>query len=138
MKNMQTGLIKRQNKNVNFILNNFMKQRKSFQEVVKDTRKLIKEFEKREKRKWGIEGSMIELMKQVGELSKYVMMYEKYYLAARDLDPKYKTAKDNIGDELYDIFFMTVRIADYYGIDLEKECEKEVAKSMNIFSKDKK
>jgi NTP pyrophosphatase (non-canonical NTP hydrolase) len=115
-----------------------MKKGKSFREVVGDTRKLVKEFEKREQKKWKIEGAMIELMKQVGDLSRCVMMKEKYYLKSRDLDPKYKTIKDNIGDELYDIFFMLVRIADHYGIDLEKECEKECKYSMAIFSKEKK
>lgn len=111
---------------------------KTFQEVVDATRSLIKEFEKREQKPWGIEGAMIELSKQVGDLSKAVMMKEKYYLKARDLNPKYKTLEDNIGDELYDIFFMLVRIADHYGIDLEKECDKEVKYSMNVFEKDKK
>lgn len=115
-----------------------MKKGKSFQEVVNDTKMFIKEFEKRERRKWGIEGAMIELMKQVGDLSKCVMVYEKYYGVQRDLDPKYKTVKDNIGDELYDLFFMLVRIADHYGIDIEKECEKEIKYSMDIFSKEKK
>lgn len=114
-----------------------MENGKSFQEIVGDTRLLIAEFEKREQKKWGIEGSMIELMKQVGDLSRCVMMMEKYYIKERDLEPKYKTIKDNIGDELYDIFFMTVRIADHYGIDLEAECKKEVAHSMEIFSKEK-
>jgi len=106
-----------------------MENRKSFQEVVADTRALIAEFEKREQKKWGIEGAMIELMKQVGELSRSVMLKEKYY-------PKDKVGDDNIGDELYDIFFMTVRIADHYGIDLEKECEKEVKYTMEKFSKE--
>ncbi|HBI33800.1 MAG TPA: hypothetical protein DDY44_01455 [Candidatus Moranbacteria bacterium] len=113
-----------------------MQKEKSFQEIVNDTRMLIKEFEKREQKKWGIEGAMIELGKQVGDLSKCIMMKEKYYLKERELEPKYKTIEDNIGDELYDIFFMLVRIADHYGIDLEKECNKEVKHSMEIFSKD--
>ena len=113
-----------------------MKNGKGFQEVVESTRSLISEFEKREQKKWGIEGSMIELMKQVGDLSKCVMITEKYYTKERELEPKYMTIKDNIGDELYDIFFMLVRIADHYGIDLEKECNKEVEYSMNIFSKE--
>jgi hypothetical protein len=64
------------------------------------------------------------------------MVYEKYYLKERELDPKYKTIKDNIGDELFDIFFMIVRIADHYGINLEQECEKEFNYSMKIFNKE--
>lgn len=113
-----------------------MKNSKSFQEVVNDTRLLIKEFEKREQKKWGIEGAMIELSKQVGDLSRCIMMQEKYYIASRELESKYKTVKENIGDEIYDLFFMIVRIADHYGIDIEEECQKEVAHSMNIFSRE--
>ncbi|TAK96228.1 hypothetical protein EPO05_02360 [Patescibacteria group bacterium] len=115
-----------------------MDQGKSFQAVVNDTVGLIKEFEKREQKPWGVEGAMIELMKQVGELSACVMMKEKYYLKERELSPKYKNIENNIGDELYDILTLTVRIADHYGIDLEEECRKEIKHSMDIFEKDKK
>ena len=108
------------------------------QNMITKTRALIEEFKKREQKEWGAEGSMIELMKQVGDLSRCVMMYEKYYLKDRELDPKYKTIKENIGDELYDIFFMTLRLADHYGIDLEQECEKEYNYSMNIFKQEQK
>lgn len=111
-----------------------MESAQTFQSVVEKTRMLIREFEKRERRPWGVEGSTMELMKQVGDLSKSIMTHEKYYLPSRDLDPKYRTIKENIGDELYDIFFMLIRIADHYEIDLEKECEKEYAYSMKIFS----
>ena len=64
---------------------------------------------------------MIELGKQVGQLSALVMMQEKYYPLDRDQDdPSYITDKDKIADELSDLLFMTIRIADIYGIDLEK------------------
>lgn len=113
-----------------------METESNSQTMIAKTRKLIEEFKKREQKEWGAEGSMIELMKQVGDLAKCIMVYEKYYYKERELDPKYKTLKDNIGDELYDIFFMTVRIADHYGIDLEQECDKEYSYSMDYFSKD--
>ena len=64
----------------------------SFQEIINQTQELIEKFQKAEQRNWGIEGSMIELSKQVGELAQNVMMLEKYYLADRDQDPKYKNA----------------------------------------------
>lgn len=94
--------------------------KKEFQEVVEITRKVVSEFEKREQKKWGIEGATIELGKQLGDLCKLVMAQEKYYLRERDSDPTYKTNKDKIGDELSDIWFCMVRIADYYQIDLEE------------------
>lgn len=93
----------------------------TFKEVIERTRALIREFEKVEKRPWGVEGAMIELQKQVGELAKQVMTFEGYYIPYRDDQPEYATSKERIADELSDILFMVVRIADHYGIGLEKE-----------------
>ncbi|MBU4283649.1 MAG: hypothetical protein KJ968_00950 [Nanoarchaeota archaeon] len=99
----------------------------TFQEVVKKTLQIVKKFEEVEQRKWGIEGNMIELSKQVGELAKNVMMLEKYYLAKRWQEPQYKDAsKEEIANELSDILFIIIRIADLYKIDLEKAHLKEL------------
>ncbi len=98
-----------------------MDKKLMFQKVVDKTLEVIREFEKVEKRKWGVEGAMIELSKQVGELSKEIMIFEGYYLAGRDTLPEYKPSKEKIADELADVLFMTIRIAEHYGIDLEKE-----------------
>jgi NTP pyrophosphatase (non-canonical NTP hydrolase) len=92
---------------------------KSFQEIVEINKSIIAEFEKQETRPWGVEGSLIELTKQVGDLSKRIMVMEKYYTAKRLSEPKYVTTTFNVGDELADIFLFLVRIAKYYQIDLE-------------------
>ncbi|OGM19267.1 hypothetical protein A2686_04755 [Candidatus Woesebacteria bacterium RIFCSPHIGHO2_01_FULL_38_10] len=64
---------------------------------------------------------MIELSKQVGDLSKLVMSYEGYYPKDRGKqDKQYLATKGKIADELADLLFMIIRIADYYDIDLEK------------------
>lgn len=94
----------------------------SFKELIEITRRVIEEFDKVEQRPWGIEASTIELMKQVGDLSKRIMMIEKYYLEKRNKEPNYKSTKEDVGDELADIIYSLVRIADYYGIDLEESC----------------
>jgi len=99
----------------------------TFQEVVEKSLEVIRKFEEVEKRKWGAEGATIELSKQVGELAKNIMMFEGYYMAGRDNLPEYKTSKDKISDELSDILFMIIRIADYYKIDLEKEHLKQLS-----------
>ena len=57
---------------------------------------------------------MIELAKQIGDLSKLVMVEEGYYFPDH-----YKSGTELIGDELADIFAAVIRIADYYDIDLE-------------------
>ena len=54
------------------------------------------------------------------------MMFEGYYLVGRDEVPEYRTSKEKIADELSDIFFMVIRIADYYGISLEEEHLKQL------------
>ena len=67
--------------------------------------------------KWGVEGATIELMKQVGELAKLIMVEERYYFSGRDKMPGYDANKESIGNELADVFSMVIRIADYYKID---------------------
>ncbi len=59
---------------------------------------------------------MIELSKQVGELSKLVMIQERYYVS----DPRLTASTEQIGDELADILYAVIRIARYYRIDLEQ------------------
>ena len=108
-----------------------MDRKLTFQEVVDKSLEVIKEFEKVEKRKWGVEGAMMELSKQIGELSKNVMMFEGYYMAGRDSLPDYQTSKDKIADELSDILFMVIRIAEHYKIDLEKEHMNQLEIAMN-------
>lgn len=91
----------------------------SFDDVINEIRKSISRFQTIEGKPWGVEGSLIELAKQVGELSALVMNQEGYYFAGRDkLNSKYDSSEDRIADELADIMFAVVRIADHYGIDL--------------------
>lgn len=106
----------------------------TFQQIIKKTLEVIKKFEKVEKRKWGVEGSMMELSKQMGELAKNVMVFEGYYLAQRDQQAKYQVSKDDLADELSDIIFIVIRIADHYGIDLEKEHLKQLKMASKSFS----
>ena len=98
-----------------------MSNSQSFQEAIKLALDIVERFEKIEGKKWGVDGSMIELSKQVGQLSALVMMQEGYYPTDRDQDhPQYKVSKELIADELADILFMIIRIAKLYDIDLEK------------------
>jgi NTP pyrophosphatase (non-canonical NTP hydrolase) len=90
----------------------------SFQDHIEESRKNIARFEKIEGKPWGVEGSMIELAKQVGELSKLVMVQEGYYFPERAQEAKYTASKEQIGDELADILYAIVRIAKHYDIDL--------------------
>ena len=92
----------------------------TFKEAVNLAKSIIKRFEKIEGKPWKIDGSMIELSKQVGDLAKLVMSYEGFYPKDRGKEDKqYLATKEKIADELADLLFMIIRIADYYSIDLE-------------------
>ena len=93
----------------------------SFRDAIKLAEGIIERFEKIEGRKWGAEGSLIELQKQVGELSRLIMVHEKYYFSDRDkIDRQYEADKEKIADELADILYAVIRLAMHYGIDLQK------------------
>lgn len=92
----------------------------TFQELIAMTRQVIAAFEQVEQRPWSIEVTMIELMKQVGDLSRRVLTYEQYYLSDRSTRPEYQTSVEGIGDELADILYCVIRIAEHYHIDLEQ------------------
>jgi NTP pyrophosphatase (non-canonical NTP hydrolase) len=59
-------------------------------------------------------------MKQVGDLSRRVLMAERYYLPDRATRPEYKTSVEDIGDELADVLYCLIRVAEHYHIDLEQ------------------
>lgn len=92
----------------------------TFQELIEITRKVIAAFDAAEQRPWSIETITIELMKQIGDLSKHIMTFEGYYLPDRASDPAYATDKDAIADELADILYCLIRVAEHYHIDLEQ------------------
>lgn len=97
----------------------------------------IKRFEKIEGRPWGAEGAVIELAKQVGDLSALVMTKEGYYYKNRDkYSVKYSVKTDAIADELADIIFVVTRLAQHYNIDLV-EANKKAAQDEEDWFKDK-
>ncbi len=110
---------------------------RSFQELLDRTRQMVAEFERVEQRPWGIEGAMIELSKQVGDLSKRVMTAEKYYLRSREDSSEYAHSKDEIADELFDLWFCLVRIADYYQIDFAQAIDRVTRKELSDFREGK-
>lgn len=97
-----------------------MQQSRTFQEMLALTRQVIAGFDQRNRRPWTVEAAVIELTKQVGDLARHVMVAERYYLPDRDDDPRYVTTADDIADELADILYCVIRIADHYQVDLER------------------
>lgn len=107
--------------------------KKHFSEVVEQTREMIARFQEIEQKPWGIEGSMIELSKQVGDLSKLVMVQEKYYIKSREAHPDYVATKEKIADEIFDIWFCLIRVADHYKIDIEQTLDSITKKELDDF-----
>ncbi len=109
----------------------------TFADGINEIKKTLERFEKIEGRPWGVEGAVIELAKQVGQLSALVMNREGYYFADREkLSKKYDATDDRIADELADIMFAVVRISEYYNIDLV-ETNAQTRKDEDKFLKSK-
>lgn len=111
---------------------------KTFKEIVDESLKLINEFKKREKKEWPAEAIVIELQKQVGELSKHIMSREGYYINARDKMENYNSSKEKIGDEMSDVLLMLIRLAHHYNIDLESEHLKQIELAYKWFKENEK
>lgn len=92
----------------------------TFQQMIAITREVIAAFDRAEQRPWTVEVSMIELTKQVGDLAKRIMTAEQRYLPDRAERSDYRASVDDIGDELADIFYCVIRIAEHYNVDLER------------------
>ena len=90
-----------------------MNQEMSIAEMIKKTSDIIELFKQIEPRVWGVEAMAVELSAEVGTLTDTIMIQEGY----RKLRPG--TSID-LEDDIADILFMLIRIANHYGIDLEK------------------
>ncbi len=89
---------------------------KTFSEMIEMYRDVVRRFNKIELNEWNAQGTMIELAKQVGELSKWVMYKERYYAFEENED----TVNMRLGNEMADVIAQVIRLADVYNIDLEK------------------
>jgi NTP pyrophosphatase (non-canonical NTP hydrolase) len=105
--------------------------------IIKESKEIIQEFEKREKKKWTPEIIVTELTKQLGEISKQIMMLEGNYVPQRDNYPKYNSSKEKLADELSDALLMIIRLAEHYDIDLEKAHFDELNKAKKWFEQNK-
>lgn len=89
---------------------------KTFAEMEDMYKEVVQRFNKIELQEWKAEGAMIELVKQVGELAKQVMIKERYYA----LEGEVFNVDERLGNEMADVVAQIMRLADYYQIDLEK------------------
>lgn len=82
-------------------------------EMVEMTREVTRLFDITVPRPWGIEAMVTELVGEVGTLADSIMITEGYRRSREQNEI-------DLEDDVVDIMFMLIRIADYYNIDLEK------------------
>lgn len=90
--------------------------RRTFAEMEDMYKEIVKRFQKIELQERKAEGTMIELVKQVGELAKQVMIKERYYA----LEGEVTDVDARLGNEMADVVAQIMRLAGHYKIDLEK------------------
>jgi len=81
-------------------------------ELIELTNDTFKRFEAINKRKWGVEAMLAELTSEVGTLADSVMILEGYRT-------KRKAQTIDLDDDICDILFILLYIANYYKIDFE-------------------
>ncbi len=89
----------------------------ALEELKPRVRQYLKRFEKIEPKRWTVEGTTMELMTEVGDLTELILRKEYYkQRKANNLDYQ-------ISDELADILFIMLHLADRYKIDLDDSFE---------------
>ncbi len=84
--------------------------------LIEQTRELHERFSLLNSRPWTIETYVVELLGEVGTLADTIMIQEKYRecRVGQELD---------LEDDIVDIIFILIHIADHYNIDLNKAYE---------------
>ncbi len=87
--------------------------------MVEMTQEITALFDKEVPRQWSIEAMMTELVAEVGTLADSIMIKEGYrhLRGENELD---------LEDDVVDILFMLIRIADFYHIDLDQAYPKMI------------
>ena len=102
----------------------------SLESMFASARTVWRRFADQERREWSFETMVIELAKQVGDLARVVLSRERYYLSDRDQLPGYDGSLAAVGNELADILYCVIGIADHYGIDLPAAHERARAEDL--------
>lgn len=86
----------------------------NFQKIIDRALEIKAKYNKIEPKKWEVEQYFMGLIKDIGDLSKILMVYEGYR------DDFNKDAKKALEHELIDVLWSIIVIADKTGVDLEK------------------
>jgi NTP pyrophosphatase (non-canonical NTP hydrolase) len=86
----------------------------NFKDLTKKTKQVSLQFPK--KFQWGKKERFLDLVEEVGELANAILVAEK------KKPQKVLHPGNSIADALCDILFDLLLLADYYKINLDKEC----------------
>ncbi len=92
-------------------------------EIQKETRNIIKKFQKIEKKPWTPEVIMLDLMEEVGELANAILVKEDYKSVKREIS--------GLKDSMADILYALIRLANFYKIDIKDEYMKMLKELKN-------
>jgi NTP pyrophosphatase (non-canonical NTP hydrolase) len=87
-------------------------------DIVRMTREITRLFDQ-DVGEWDVPVMLTELTGEVGTLADSIMIKEGYRLPGNGYHI-------DLEDDIVDVMFMLIRIADHYNIDLEKEYEKMI------------
>ncbi len=96
-------------------------------EIQRETEKIIKEFQKIEKRPWTPEVIMLDLMEEVGELANAILVKEEYKSVKREIS--------GLRDSIADVLYALVRLANFYKINIKDEYMKMLKELRNRIDK---
>lgn len=85
----------------------------TLKDLTQESKKIARKFPK--KFRWQGKERFIDLVEEVGELANALLVYEK------NKPKRVLFRRNSIADALCDILFDLLVLADWYGIDLEKE-----------------
>ncbi len=88
-----------------------------FSTLIHKTKEVIALYSQVETRPWGVEAMCVELCGEIGTLAESIMIKEGYR-------PIRDGTEIDLDDDIVDIVFMLIRIADYYNINLEESYRK--------------
>jgi NTP pyrophosphatase (non-canonical NTP hydrolase) len=89
-----------------------MNQEITVKELFKETLELQKLFSQLEGKPWTVEAFVVELLAEAGTLADSIMIQEGYRKLRSEQD------KIDLEDDICDILFVLLMIADYYKIDI--------------------